>query len=549
MVAEKGEGKRFTIMPTQLSAKQMKGHKRLEEDYPFYAKNFLKINSKAGKLVPFHFTMAQMYIHNCLEEQKKRTGMVRAYIVKARQIRASSYTQGRFFHKTLYTPGRKTFILTHRDDATDNLFNMSKTFLDNLPEALKPKMISETGSKLVFAHGGKYSLGTAASPNVGRSMTVQSFHGSEVAFWQYSDEIQTGVLQTIADVPGTEIIFESTANGPKGMFYKGVIDVINKLDRKFIVIFVPWFWEQIYRCAIPTDYTFIPDAEELHLIDIHNLTHEQLLWRRDKIVEMKALWKFKQEYPSNVVEAFQSSDEALIDSDSVEVAMKCQMTDATAPVVMGVDPASSGDRHPFVIRQGRHLVKIYDHEAMDGTKATHLAIGYIQKHNIERVFIDTTKDLSMYDQLRALGYKDMVVKVHFNEKPLDSDRFVNKRAEMIYTVKEWVEDNGVNIPDDQGLHAELMCMPHDERTATNKIYFISKKQIKKDYGMSPDIFDAIGLTFAYPVRRALPNGKQRFTKVSSQKTGTSPLKTLNRHRQPKQKQIKKSMPIKFRSTI
>lgn len=525
-----------------LSVQQLKVHSRLKTDLPFYAKNALKISSKDGSLVPFNFKAAQHYIHKRLEEQKEKTGMVRAYIVKARQVRASSYTQGRFFHQCCYKPGRRVFILTHRDDATDNLFNMSKTFYDHLPEPLKPEMISVTGSKLIFKNGARYMLGTAASPHVGRSMTAQSFHGSEVAFWQYSDEIQTGVLQTIADVPGTEIIFESTANGPKGMFHQGVKDVLSGKDRKFIVIFIPWFWEDLYQTQIPTDYDFKLDVDEHHLKEIYKLTDEQLLWRRDKIVEMKALWKFKQEYPANVVEAFQSSDEALIDSDAIDIARKCELTDVNAPVIMGVDPASSGDRHPFVIRQGRHLIKVYDHEPMDGTKATFLATEYIKKHNVERVFIDTTKDLSMYDQLRALGYKDMVTKIHFNETPLDSDRFVNKRAEMIYTVKEWIEDSGVNIPDSDSLHAELICMPHDERTAIGKIFFIPKKKIKQNYGMSPDIYDALGLTFAYPVRRKLPGGQQLFNKVNrgfEKNKGSSPISILNRHRPGRKKQTKK----------
>ena len=141
-------------MPT-LSQRQLQTHNRLKDDYPFYAKNFLKIASKAGPLVDFHFTMAQQYIHDRLEEQKKKTGMVRAYVVKARQIRCSSYTQGRIFHKSAYTPNIKSFILTHRDDATDNLFSMSKTFLDNLPPAMKPEMISDTGHKMVFKQGAK----------------------------------------------------------------------------------------------------------------------------------------------------------------------------------------------------------------------------------------------------------------------------------------------------------------------------------------------------------------------------------------------------------
>ena len=118
---------------------------------------------------------------------------------------------------------------------------------------------------------------------------------------------------------------------------------------------------------------------------------------------------------------------------------------------------------------------------------------------------------------------------------MDSDRFVNKRAEMTYMVKEWIEDNGVNIPDEDSLHAELMCMPHDERTANNKIFFIPKVRIKKEYGMSPDIFDGIALTFSYPVRRKLPGGVQRFKKAIRSQGGKSPLKTMNEHRRPKSK--------------
>ena len=128
------------------------------------------------------------------------------------------------------------------------------------------------------------------------------------------------------------------------------------------------------------------------------------------------------------------------------------------------------------------------------------------------VFTKVDKPLRL-DRARALGYKDMVIKIHFNQKPNDSDRFVNKRAEIIYAVKEWVEDNGVNIPDDDSLHAELSCIPHEEITANGKIFFISKKQIIKEYGMSPDIYDALALTFAYPVRRALTQGVKKFTKI------------------------------------
>lgn len=516
-----------------LTKRQLETHRKLQNDLPFYASKALKIRDKDGVLVPFNFFKSQHYIHEKLEQQRKKTGMVRAYLVKARQIRGSSYVQGRYFHKCVFNPGIRTFILTHRDDSTDNLFSMAKTFNNNLPPVLKPDILSDSGSKLEFRNGSRYALGTAASPDVGRSMTVQLFHGSEVAFWKYSDQIQTGIMQTIADVPGTEIIFESTANGPRGMFHQGVKNVLSGKDKKFIVIFIPWFWESVYTSPVPDDFTFNYTDDELHLKEVHNLTDGQLYWRREKITELQAEWKFKQEYPANVIEAFQTSQECLINPAAIDDARKSKIQDPGAPALLGIDPASSKDRHPFVIRRGRHLEKVISHPPMTGTKAAYITQNLINEHNIDRVFIDCTKDLSLYDNLCAMGYRDMVIKVHFNESPLDTNRFVNKRAEMIYAVKEWIESGDVNIPDNDEIHAELMCIPHEEISANGKIYFPPKKKIIEEYGMSPDVFDAIALTFAYPVRRKIvsANGTpfSKFRKAEHRKS-KSPLSTINEHK-------------------
>ena len=65
-----------------------------------------------------------------------------------------------------------------------------------------------------------YKVGTAGTKGVGRSSTIQLFHGSEVAFWPHADAHAAGVLQAVPDVEGTEVILESTANGVGNLFHE-----------------------------------------------------------------------------------------------------------------------------------------------------------------------------------------------------------------------------------------------------------------------------------------------------------------------------------------
>jgi hypothetical protein len=58
---------------------------RLHDDLEFYARNCLKIRTKTAKVLPYEFNKAQQHIHACLEEQRAKTGRVRALILKGRQ--------------------------------------------------------------------------------------------------------------------------------------------------------------------------------------------------------------------------------------------------------------------------------------------------------------------------------------------------------------------------------------------------------------------------------------------------------------------------------
>src|SRR5574341_569810 len=100
----------------------------LRRSYELFAERFLKIKTKAGGIVPLTFNKTQRYIHGKLEEQRAKIGKVRAVIVKQRQGGVSTYVEGRFYHRTTTQFGQRAFILTHLDEATQNIFGITKRF-------------------------------------------------------------------------------------------------------------------------------------------------------------------------------------------------------------------------------------------------------------------------------------------------------------------------------------------------------------------------------------------------------------------------------------
>ena len=123
---------------------------RLRTDLEYFAETALKLRPKAGPIEPFKFNAAQRKLHALLEEQKAKTGRVRAVILKARQLGISSYTAARFYHRTINSPGLRTIILGHERRASSNLFQIVKRFHDNLGDELRPSVGTSNSEELIF---------------------------------------------------------------------------------------------------------------------------------------------------------------------------------------------------------------------------------------------------------------------------------------------------------------------------------------------------------------------------------------------------------------
>jgi hypothetical protein len=474
-------------------------------DFLAYAPAHLKIRTKVGKVEPFVLNRAQHFIHEKLEEQKATTGNVRALILKGRQQGCSTYVGGRYYHRTTQSEGFRTFILTHEDAATANLFEIVNRFHDNVGAMVKPRTGAANAKELSFPDlDSGYKVGTAGTKGAGRSSTVQLFHGSEVAFWPNAESHAAGVLQAVPDMPGTEVILESTANGLGNYFHQSWC-AAEKGESGFIAIFVPWFWQEEYRKAPPPEFTL--SDEESDYKDAYGLDLEQMAWRRNKTAELKDPALFMQEYPATAAEAFQmSGHDSFIPAPLIVKARKAPRFEATGPLVIGFDPAWMGaDSSAMAWRRGRQVIKVERRSKLDTMESAGWVKQVIDRDKPAKVFLDVGGvGAGVYDRLREMGYEQTVTAINFGSKPFEPPPFegggpVNRRAEMWMQSKEWLEgEAGVCIPDDDALQADA-CGPTYKYDSNTRLLIEKKEDMRRRGVASPDGWDAVVLTFAGPV--------------------------------------------------
>lgn len=498
-----------TIGDDEKLAKAVQRTREYRASFPLFAEQCLKIRDKGSKVVPFVMNHAQLYIHERIEKQRAAKGWVRVLILKGRQQGASTYTEGRYYWKTSLYRNVSTFILSHEQAAADALFQMVDRFHRSNPVA--PRTGKSNIKELAFDRlDSVYAVATAGSKAAGRGKTFTLFHGSEVGFWKNDTDHFAASVQAVPLMPGTEIILESTANGTEGEFWKRAQDAMRGIG-DYELIFIPWFWSPEYSRVPEDSFELDVVAEEGELseqetADLFELSLGQMCWRRSKISELGSLGKFKQEYPSTPDEAFQSAERnGLISSLDVLRARKRKIKGA-GPLIIGVDPAGDGgDRFAVAFRRGYKCEKIDFRTKIDEPEALAWIMEIIDTYNPAAVFIDSG-GIGRYliSFLRAAGpkYAAVVHSVNFGAKSQHKHAKpkvagpINRRAEMWERMKRWLkQEDGVQIPDDDALHADLTSS-RIKPTLNNDLQLMSKQEMRTKGLSSPDMADALALTFA-----------------------------------------------------
>lgn len=252
---------------------------------------------------------------------------------------------------------------------------------------------------------------------------------------------------------------------------------------------------QLFSMALKNDDWI---AERLTYQDTGALTDADIQSERDSGMSDN---KIKQEYFCDF-EA--ENDDQLISSSSV---MKGQKLPAMAhindPMILGVDVARFGDDKSVIYpRRGRdaRTMPIEVYSKLDTMQFAGRVAAAIEKYRPDGVFVDLGGiGAGVVDRLIQLNHS--VIGVDFGGT---ADRYspgmsktANKRSEMWTSLRDALK-TGLSIPEDPRLEFELLS-PNYTYDADNAILLEKKKDMKKRGLQSPDIADALALTYAYPV--------------------------------------------------
>ena len=513
----------------------------LKDCFYHFSKTSLKIRTKEDGVQPFKMNSAQRYIHDIAERQRRETGRVRIIVLKGRQQGMSTYIEGRFYWKVIHEKGQRAYILTHEAEATNNLFAMASRYHENCPPEIRPSTDRDSGKELNFdVLDSGYKVGTAGTKGTGRSSTIQYFHGSEVAFWSHAETHATGVLQAVPRNQ-SEVWLESTSEGMGNYFHQMWVGAVAGTN-DFEAVFIPWHWQEEYQLPYNGEefYSSGDDEQpgEVELMEMHNISPEHMMWRRWKVGELpQGEDQFKREYPNDPQEAFESAGyKQLIPSAHVGRALRHEGIEARGPMVMGVDPARFGDdRLAIAIRQGRVAWDIvaYPH-TMDQMAIAGLVKQILDSMPIERCFIDEGMGVGVIDRLHEMNYQQ-VQGVNFGAGAWDSSKYINRRNEMWQEMADWFADDHVQlfpmsiVSGDADIDkatrekAEAatmdLCAVEYKFNSNNLKVLEDKDKTKERLQHSPDMGDALALTFAEPVAEYLGTANGRKNQGRNPKTG------------------------------
>ena len=214
------------------------------------------------------------------------------------------------------------FTLADKVDNSEAIFqNKAKFPHSQLPEVIKPTEKYNNKKQFLFEKLNSSWAVDTATKDVGRSRTVNFFHGSECAFWRDGiASIQAALGEAFTS--NCIKIYESTANGYNDyqeMWDSGV----------HINCFYAWWKTKEYRIKFPNEEIKEKFTENIDdktdwiwarlklLRDEIKLDLEQLYWYYKKYEGYLDKEIIKQEYPCFPEEAFLSSGNCVFDKEKI----------------------------------------------------------------------------------------------------------------------------------------------------------------------------------------------------------------------------------------
>jgi len=198
----------------------------------------------------------------------------------------------------------------------------------------------------------------------------------------------------------------------------------------------------------------------------------------------------------------ESNEDAIIPLHLISESITRDIDPSTDDVIWGLDVARHGnDRTALAKRQGNTLLeKIKTWKNKDLMETVGIVVSEYEalpysKRPTEILIDSIGLGAGVADRLQEMNLNCQITAVNVAELPSMQDKYMRLRDELWFLVREWFESRDVKIIDDEELIAELTT-PSFSFMSNGKIKVESKEQLKKKGHKSPDLADALCLTFA-----------------------------------------------------
>jgi hypothetical protein len=160
---------------------------------------------------------------------------------------------------------------------------------------------------------------------------------------------------------------------------------------------------------------------------------------------------------------------------------------------MGCDVAGEGSNYSVIVLRGKNGAKIlYKAHTPDTMTFVGVIVQKFRETQPKKIYIDKVGiGKPVFDRLRELPeISELLVGVQAGESPRDSENYFNKRAEMFWRQRDWLVTSYLEGND----WIDLLDIRYKIQS-DKKIKIKGKDEMIRDGIMSPDVADALSLTF------------------------------------------------------
>ncbi len=175
--------------------------------------------------------------------------------------------------------------------------------------------------------------------------------------------------------------------------------------------------------------------------------------------------------------------------------------------IAALDVARYGDDECcFAIRQGNKVLDIITWGHQDSTYTAGRTARLVKENKPVRLYVDVVGlGAGVYDILKKeIGNEYRIVEFDSGKQALDTERYLNQRAEGFWDFNRKLADGELDLPDNDKLKAQLSDIRYTYN-ARGLLQIESKEDAKNRGSKSPDVADAVMMTFNRKKGGGTPN--------------------------------------------